>query len=383
MTEFTKTDLNKKPIAQDTKTCEQTERKCTSCLERPSEAFKPFSGGNFKSLTIVYTYKCTAECEHCSYKCDPTREETLGFNMAQKLIIEAAEQGFNKLTLRGGECLLFADDILALSDKAKNLGMSVEVITNAYWAMSKEKSQELLELLGKAGVKKITMETGSFNVKFIPLKNVIYAIEEAIKRDILVNVEVWIDDQYSKQTKDMVEEIRKFSGKSVTFIWSYPKSSVCWKGPQSRYSLDKDEMDVCKSISLTVHPEGDVYCCCSPSTCGLVRTKAKSSFLFLGNLFEQSMHSIIELANYSPVLNSLRIAGPEALVEIWGNNEIKSEIPNSFSDICDYCLAVNNVFMKHPSALTKISHICGDEGIRERLIKSWEFRSKLFPREIV
>jgi hypothetical protein len=187
---------------------------------------------------------------------------------------------------------------------------------------------------------------------------------------------------YDKECSNIWKEINAHTkGKPVGIKVSEVGPYGRWK--QYRYKLPhdcKERIDVCKSVfELSIFPNGDVFPCCSGAISEFLDQKEKPGLLWLGNLDKTSLSEIIEAAETSLVLNALRIAGPNGLLDIWGNNGAIHREPLLFCGTCDLCIAVNKELGIQSPILVKNAHHDGKEDIRLRLQQSWDERVRLLP----
>lgn len=337
--------------------------------------FIPFSHGNVKSITIIYTYKCPISCNHCCIECGPTRDETLGFDSARKCIIEAARRNCKRVAFSGGECLLFANEIIQLVTIAASLRLKPQVVTNAYWAVTNKRAKNLVKQLANAGLREIIISADYFHQEFIPLSNVLRAIEEAQKHEIHVQVKMVARGKHDVELDSIATEIKKHiynNSANIEVHFANPVGRL--RKHQSNYPYYfRVQRSVCKSsFNLSVFPSEDVYCCCSVLLSKFLKS-GEPNLLYLENLKSRTLGEIIEIADTSPVLNALRVKGPDALLEIWGEGgNTKYDFPSTFHHICDFCVAVNKALTtRHPN-LTDNIHISGDERIRLRVNQLWD-----------
>ena len=349
--------------------------------DKQKVVFTPFSQGNVNKITIIYTYKCPINCGHCCLECGPTRDETLGFEVARKCITEASKGKCKNVVFSGGECLLFPDEIARLITVVTSLEMEAGIVTNAYWAATNKSTWNIIKLLTNAGIRSITISADSFHQDFIPLSNVLRVIKESQNHNIHVRVNMVAKGKYDDELKKIVKEIKKhtninFSEINVHFANPVGRLNGC----QSDYPYySREQMSVCKNpFNFSVFPNGETYCCCSVLLSKFLKSK-ESNLLRLGNIKSRSLAEIIEIANMSPVLNALRIGGPDALLDIWGENDVVCESLLPFYHICDFCIAVNKALIERFPNLADHIHKCDAKDIRSQLQSSWDERVKLFP----
>jgi MoaA/NifB/PqqE/SkfB family radical SAM enzyme len=355
--------------------------KCCSCIQN-DDAFTPFSCGNIKKIAIVYTFKCSASCDHCCFKCTPSYELTLGFERALKCIDEAAIKNCKHIEFTGGECLLFSDEIIQLVQKVTSLGLNAGLVTNAYWATSPETARKIVESLANAGLKNMIISADPFHQKFVPLHNVFCAINELLEYKIKVQVNMQRSGLRDKECNKIWREINtRIEGKPVGVKVSEVGPYGRWR--KHRYKLPhdfKEQIDVCKSVfELSVFPNGDVFPCCSGAVSDFFDHEDLPNFLRLGNVNKNSLQKIIEKAMMSPFLNALRIVGPNGLLDIWGDGGFIHEDFPLFCGTCDLCIATSKELGERFPNLANVVHQVDNDNIRSRLLQSWDERTKLLP----
>jgi MoaA/NifB/PqqE/SkfB family radical SAM enzyme len=95
-------------------------------------------------LHILLTYQCTCECDHCFVWGSPWQTGTLTFEQIEQILGQAKEAGIESIYFEGGEPFLYYAILVQAVRKAANMGFSVGIVTNAYWANSVADAEEWL-----------------------------------------------------------------------------------------------------------------------------------------------------------------------------------------------------------------------------------------------
>jgi hypothetical protein len=95
-------------------------------------------------LHILLTYQCTCECDHCFVWGSPWQTGTLTFEQIEHILVQAKEAGITFIYFEGGEPFLYYAILIKAVRKATELGFSVGIVTNAYWANSVADAEEWL-----------------------------------------------------------------------------------------------------------------------------------------------------------------------------------------------------------------------------------------------
>jgi len=97
-----------------------------------------------EGLHILLTYQCTYECEHCFVWGSPWQTGTLTLKQIENILAQAKEARVNSIYFEGGEPFLYYAILVQAVRKAADLGFSVGIVTNAYWANSVADAEEWL-----------------------------------------------------------------------------------------------------------------------------------------------------------------------------------------------------------------------------------------------
>jgi hypothetical protein len=110
---------------------------------------------------------------------------TLDF--VKRVIDEAHSLGVVTLVVfTGGEPFLLADDLYAAVKHAAGKGLLVRIVTKAYWATSIDRACAILSRLRDAGLTEINYSCDDFHQESIPIEQILWAHEAAIRADIPV-----------------------------------------------------------------------------------------------------------------------------------------------------------------------------------------------------
>ncbi len=97
-----------------------------------------------ESLHILLTYQCTYECDHCFVWGSPWQTGTLTFEQIERILRQAKEAGVTSTYFEGGEPFLYYPILVQAVRKAADMGFSVGIVSNAYWANSVTDAEEWL-----------------------------------------------------------------------------------------------------------------------------------------------------------------------------------------------------------------------------------------------
>ncbi len=126
------------------------------------------------TLSIITTYRCSSACENCCFQCNPLRKEMFSIDEIKKYIKEAVDTfpSIKVLVLTGGECFLLQKGLDVLIEYATNLGLSVRVVTNGFWAKEYFKALSRVKELADIGLKEINFSTGDEHLEYVSFNSV-------------------------------------------------------------------------------------------------------------------------------------------------------------------------------------------------------------------
>jgi MoaA/NifB/PqqE/SkfB family radical SAM enzyme len=295
------------------------------------------------NIGFVLTYKCQVACPHCLLEAGPNRTEEVKLEDALEWISQIAKyrRGYVKMiSLTGGEPFFDIDKLKKIARFGKKNGLTVTAITNAFWADSVYKAEDILADLPE--IEKLGISTDKYHVKDIPferVKNAIAAVEKVGKEySVIVCTESSEDAEY----RELIEKLLNITKEenintTVTFpfgrAFNIIEEGIFSKSPQP---------PACACItggSPIIFPNGDVIGCIGP-----VINISKEHPLKYGNLFKYSLEDILNSAEKNVVLHTIRIWGPHKLVSIIQNSEYRKYLPNEYiSDfICHTCYNLLN-----------------------------------------
>ena len=110
------------------------------------------------SIHFLLTYACNFECDHCFLFSGPGAGGTFGIAELRAALEGAAEIGtIDSVFFEGGEPMLYFPLLAEGLRIARRLGLKTGIVTNAYWATSREDAGLWLQALNKAGLNSLTL----------------------------------------------------------------------------------------------------------------------------------------------------------------------------------------------------------------------------------
>ncbi len=99
-------------------------------------------------LHLLLSYQCTFECDHCFVFGSPWQSGTMTLGGVRRILQVAKESGtVTSIYFEGGEPFLFYPVMLRGVIEAREMGFSVGIVSNAYWAEDVDSALEWLRPL--------------------------------------------------------------------------------------------------------------------------------------------------------------------------------------------------------------------------------------------
>jgi 4Fe-4S single cluster domain len=157
-----------------------------------------------RSLTIIPTYRCTAQCTQCCFESNPTLRHRLSLETINSRIDDAVRSfpDLEVVVFSGGEVFLLKDDLYAAIAHAVSHGKRVRCVTNASWGKRESHASDVAEKLVNAGLSEINISTGLDHQKWVPFTSVENACSALVQAGIntLITIEADSKDSYCLQT---------------------------------------------------------------------------------------------------------------------------------------------------------------------------------------
>jgi MoaA/NifB/PqqE/SkfB family radical SAM enzyme len=336
--------------------------------------------GGQRTLSVMLTFACTAQCNNCGTLSGPDNPHFLRLTDALQSIEEAAELGFRNVVFTGGETTLRWDDLLLCIERAHQLGLPTRVVTNAHWARTAVEAEARLDELLAAGLDEINFSTGDEHARFVPVAHVANAAAAAVNRDMVAYIMVELREPREVTAEHLLaepaiaslppalrENVRPSESPWMPVrpyeIASYPDGVAA-----SKESLPGTVG--CESVlqTYTVQADGRIGACC-----GLAMRLVPE--LSVGNVKENdTLREAIEEAESDVLKLWIRTAGPERILAWAADRKPEIEWEGMYGHRCQACLRL----YKDPQvrdAITdgykaEIPHIVQSAWLQERYLPS-------------
>jgi hypothetical protein len=164
---------------------------------------------------ILLTFKCNAICQECCFECGPRNPFSLSEKDIKNIIDQISEiKTIKFIVWTGGEAFLDYNLLLFSLDYAYKKGLSSRIVSNGFWAKSKDVAKQKLKPLIDRGLVELNVSTGDNHQKYISIDAALTAAVSAVELGILgfISVESTGDALFKPEDiykHELYKELRK------------------------------------------------------------------------------------------------------------------------------------------------------------------------------
>ena len=288
-----------------------------------------------RTLHLLYSFACNLFCAHCLHECGPAGTPLMGIRRARSFIDQAAQVGIGRIVLNGGEPLLFPAAMRELVGHTVQNGMACSLISNGYWASSRDRAADWLAPLAEAGLHALTLSTDRYHLQGVALSHIEDAVRAA--RDLGLETGVKIARHARDPLADgLYRSVRAFTCRvEVQPISPLGRAAHLHPSLFRRFDLPADGPG-CGSPPVVL-PDGTLLTCCNlPARL----PRGTPAPLVLGNLCSEPLHRLLRRRASDPLLVFLRARGPAPLFRRVRTVQKQDGSPprSIFHDRCDLCV---------------------------------------------
>ena len=267
-----------------------------------------------QGLHILLTYQCTYECDHCFVWGSPRQTGVLALEQIENILQQAKDSGVTSIYFEGGEPFLYYAILVQGVRKAADLGFSVGIVSNAYWANTIADAEEWLRpFVGRLA--DLTVSSDYYHCEDALGEKPQNAIAAAKWLGIPTGmISVAQPDAGGPQSHGQIEAESDvmYRGRAVRLASCAAQHP--WEGFDSCPHEDLREPE-----RVHLDPLGNLHLC---------------QGLVIGNLFEKPLKQICQEyeADKHPICGLLLSGGPAALV-----SEYNLPHASHYADACQLC----------------------------------------------
>lgn len=222
-----------------------------------------------RTITMITTYGCTAECRQCCFESSPRIKGRLSLEEMKRSISDA-KHSFTSLLVAvfsGGEATMLKADLSAAVAHATQEGLSTRIVSNGSWGRTLSSARRKIAELADAGLKELNLSTGKDHQEWVPAKSIMHCAVAAAEHGLFCLITVEADVEGSPHFRAVVEqpEVRALVQARKLFIQSnswmpFHETDDARGGTVTRQTLRRGCSQIFDNIVVT--PYGEVSACC-------------------------------------------------------------------------------------------------------------------------
>lgn len=286
-------------------------------------------------IHFILSYRCTLECDHCFIFSSPSAKGTFTLNNVKEVLTDAGRIGtIEWIYFEGGEPFLFYPLMLKGIKIATESGFKVGVVTNAYFATTKEDAALWLKPLLDLKISALDISDDLFHneeIKDSPAKRAYSAAKELGLPVSSICIEKPAVEKNKGQDKGspVIGGGAMFRGRAVEKL-----TSGLPKRPWDQF-IECPYEDLEDPERVHIDPYGNVHLC---------------QGLCMGNIFKTPLSQLI--GNYNaeehPICKPMIEGGPALLA-----TKYNVEHEDEYIDECHFCYTIRSALTdRFPQFLT-------------------------------
>jgi organic radical activating enzyme len=294
-----------------------------------------------RNVGFVMTYRCQVACPHCIIRAGPHRKERMRLADALKWIeqVAAYRGGYIKgLSLTGGEPFFDMALLRRISARAAETGLIVSAVTNAFWASTAKEAVAALRSV--PAISMLAISTDVYHQQAISFERVKNAILAARELEIPYNIAVCTEDTGDPEYKRILADLDTVTEpETVVTAITFPAGRALDEIAELKYRMtDTPPVSACAAgSSPIVFPSGKVLACIGP-----VIDLPTEHPLFLGNLRDSTLETILDAAECNSILHAIRVWGPKKLIGLASAAGLSRHLPGRYVEggMCHACYSL-------------------------------------------
>lgn len=303
-----------------------------------------------KTLTLLVTYRCNAECAQCCFESNPNIVERLSLEQicAHITSAKASFPALKIVVFSGGECFLLKDDLFSSIEWATQKGLMTRCVTNGFWGKTIKHAERITKQLISSGLTEINFSTGSDHQEWVPFASVENAARATVEAGIRTVVTVETDSSTSNCVKAAAESsiFKNLLNSSsdlfnvITNIWM-PFNN---RWDKTRASAHQKSLGPCDQVfgNIVVTPHNLLSACCGLTLEHIPEMKiADLATTPLGEGFESQFEDFLKIW--------IHVDGPSGIIEKLFPEEAYMLLASSIH-ICQACAVLH----QHPQVRARL-----------------------------
>jgi organic radical activating enzyme len=286
-----------------------------------------------KNIGFMLTYKCTMSCPHCIVEAGPKRRKEMGLEESLDWIRQVSfyrNKHILTLGLTGGEPFYDLDRLEVISTHAREHGLFVTTVTNAFWATTKDQALKILQRM--KGIQLISLSTDAHHQKLIPIENIKNAAWAARETGHLYDIAICTDSKTDPSLLLLEEDLRASGeGEHMKVTVTAPVGRAQKLMGHNNFKMESVPAGggCVLANSPLVFPNGKVIGCT-----GAFVALPPTHPMLLGDLRQDSLETILDRSESNPYLHAMRLWGPYGFSVILMEHGFGHLLPKEYIKDC-------------------------------------------------
>jgi organic radical activating enzyme len=251
-----------------------------------------------RNIAFGYSTQCNIRCGQCVAADASPRTGKMDLGRAKDIIQEMADCHVTGISFTAGEPLLFLEDICRLIQLCRESEIYSRVVTNGYWAKSREGADRVVSELLAAGLSQLRLSYSRWHQEHVDRENIVHAALSCREQSLDYFISFVTD--FSEADDPFEQFLRdhhlKFFPEPVIYLGR--------AGELDRKPVSTDYRPNICPMNPYLSPELDMFACCD----GADRF-SNTDFLYLGSLHTDSVDVLFRKRETHPLYHLIRTMG--------------------------------------------------------------------------
>ncbi len=260
-----------------------------------------------RTIAFGYSTQCNLRCGHCVAKGEIPETSTMDLGRAKEIIHEMAEAGVKGISFTAGEPLIFFNEINELVRLCRDLGIYTRIVTNSFWATTRERADGVVRELKQNGLCQLRLSYSRWHQQGVAPQNVVHAAESGQRYGL---------DYFVSFVTDFSEQDDPHEAFLRTNNLRFFPEPLIYSGRAASFDHDDLRTDYqanCCAMNPFLTPELDMYACCDAGS-----HFTETNVFFLGNLADSSVDALFRASETNRLFHLIRTAGITRLAHFAG-----------------------------------------------------------------
>lgn len=260
-----------------------------------------------RTIAFGYSNRCNIKCRHCVAADAIPENITMDLIRAKELVGDMAVAKVQGVSFTAGEPLIYLDDITELIALCKEYGMYTRVVTNSFWAKTKDRADHYVAKLKDAGLSQLRLSYSRWHQENVPMTSVLNAAQSCQKNDLDYFISFITD--FSKDDNEYEQYLRRHNLKF------FPEP-VIFAGRAKEFNrtpIHTDYQANCCPMNPYLAPNLEMYACCDAGS-----HFTRTNFFHLGNVNNSSIGELFTLSEGNRLYSHIRNMGISGLASFAG-----------------------------------------------------------------